>query len=401
MTKLLFALALIATATLGAFAPPAHSVVVPTDAHPVPTFAYYYIWFDHSSWNRAKSDLPVLGPYSSDDAKVMKQHVTWAKQAGLDGFIVSWKNTPTLDRRLKLLIDIATAQHFALEIEYEGLDFNRKPLPVDQVASDMQFFAQNYAAAPPFHLFAKPIVIWSGTESFSAPDIARVTAQVRPTVSMLASEKNVAGFERIASSVDGDAYYWSSVDPSTNHGYLEKLIDISNAVHRHGGLWIAPAAPGFDARKVGGSVIVNRDNGATLEREITTASASAPDELGIISWNEFSESSYIEPSRDYGYTSLSSLAASLAKPAQFPGGTSADSTDSSASGNGGTPLGLVVAPLALILGGLAGFVVLRRGREPRPRRDRSALHVSRRTRRLRRARRRVRRPKSVGARAST
>jgi hypothetical protein len=332
-------------------------------------------------WKHA-TDRPLLGPYSSDDVNVMKQHVALAKQAGLNGFIVSWKNTPTLDHRLKLLIDVATAQHFALAIEYQGLDVNRKPLDVDRVASDMQYFANNYAQSAPFHyFFSKPLIAWSGTWMFSAGDVARVTASVRSRVSVLASEKNVDGFERIAGSVDGDAYYWSSVDPSTTPGYLEKLIDLSNAVHRHGGLWIAPAAPGFDARNVGGSSTVDRNNGATLEHEMTTASASAPDALGVISWNEFSENTYIEPSRSYGYTSLSALAQSLAKSAQFPAASGPDTTDSGASGDG-WPFGLIVASATVLLGGLSLWVVLRRDRRGGAARA-SARNVTRRTRRQR------------------
>ena len=63
-------------------------------------FAYYYIWFNAGSWNRAKIDYPLLGRYSSDDRGVMERHVSWARQAGIDGFIVSWKSTPVLNRRL-------------------------------------------------------------------------------------------------------------------------------------------------------------------------------------------------------------------------------------------------------------------------------------------------------------
>src|SRR5688572_7207709 len=59
---------------------------------PIPIFAYYYIWFDAASWDRAKVDYPALGRYSSDDRDVMRQHVRWAKEAGIDGFIVSWKS---------------------------------------------------------------------------------------------------------------------------------------------------------------------------------------------------------------------------------------------------------------------------------------------------------------------
>ena len=43
--------------------------------------------------------IPLLGRYSSDDRGVMRQHVAWAKRAGIDGFIVSWKSTPVLNRR--------------------------------------------------------------------------------------------------------------------------------------------------------------------------------------------------------------------------------------------------------------------------------------------------------------
>ena len=50
--------------------------------------AYYYIWFTPTSWNRAKSDYPLLGRYDSGDAKVMRQHIQWAKRAGIDGFLV-------------------------------------------------------------------------------------------------------------------------------------------------------------------------------------------------------------------------------------------------------------------------------------------------------------------------
>src|SRR5947209_464329 len=55
--------------------------------NPIPVFAYYYIWFDPQSWDRAKIDYPLLGRYSSDDRSVMVQHIKWAKNAGITGFI--------------------------------------------------------------------------------------------------------------------------------------------------------------------------------------------------------------------------------------------------------------------------------------------------------------------------
>ncbi len=368
LLAVLFVLSVAVPATLGE--QPAHALprATPSVDSP-PVFAYYYIWFDPSSWNRAKTDLPRLGKYSSDDENVMRQQIVWAKQAGIDGFIVSWKHTPILDRRLSRLVDVAQAENFSLEIIYEGLDFQRNPLPVLRVADDLQFFVRTFAARAPFHLFSKPLLIWSGTWMYSAADIGSVSRLVRHEILVLASEKNIDGYERLAGSVDGDAYYWSSVNPDTNAGYLEKLTNMSNAVHRDGGLWIAPAASGFDARAIGGTTIIDRRNGAVFEHELTTANASAPDAIGVISWNEFSENSQIEPSQKYGFRYLQVLASTLGRQPSFSAGAGvSDSTDSSSPGGGGYASGLIVAPIGAALSLLAAVVVFRRSRPPRPRR---------------------------------
>ena len=83
---------------------------------------------------------PAEGPYDSGDVAVVRQHIRWAKAAGLDGFIVSWKDTPIIDQRLSKLIDVAESEHFGLGIIYQGLDFNRQPQPVSRVAADLAYF---------------------------------------------------------------------------------------------------------------------------------------------------------------------------------------------------------------------------------------------------------------------
>ena len=83
---------------------------------PIPNLAYYYIWYTEASWARAKSDYPQLGRYNSDDRAVMEQHVKWAKEASIKGFIVSWKSTPTLNRRLETLMDVAAKADFSLPL---------------------------------------------------------------------------------------------------------------------------------------------------------------------------------------------------------------------------------------------------------------------------------------------
>jgi hypothetical protein len=276
---------------------------------PQPVLAYYYIWFDTRSWERAKTDYPLLGRYSSDDTRVLRRHVEWAQRAGIDGFIVSWKSTPVLNRRLSALVRIADELHFKLALIYQGLDFHRNPLPAARVAADLDVFARRYARDPAFHIYDKPLVIWSGTWKFTAQDVAAVTQPLRRDLLVLASEKNVAGFDRLAPSVDGDAYYWSSADPVRFPSYGQKLAAMSRAVHTRGGLWVAPAAAGFDARLIGGHQVVERRDGRTLWEEMGAAAASSPDAIGLISWNEFSENSHVEPSRRYGTRYLEVLQA--------------------------------------------------------------------------------------------
>jgi hypothetical protein len=331
---------------------------------PVPVLAYYYIWFNHASWNRAKTDYPALGRYSSDDTEVMRTHIRLAKAAGIDGFIVSWKRTPSLDRRLSSLIRVATAEQFKLAVIYQGLDFSRHPLPVAKVGADLRWFATHHATNPVFKLYDRPLVVWSGTWEFSAAEVASVARAVRPRVLLLASERNLEGYQRLASVVDGDAYYWSSVDPAVDRNHAAKLKEMGAAIHERNGLWVAPAAPGFDARLIGGHRVVERADGATLRRQLQTAFGSSPDAVGLISWNEFSENSHVEPSLNYRTRALDVLGDVLDAP-----GPAAVDFDSSAPDGGPRPRGPLIA---LVLGFLAlsvaslGMVGARWRRRQRP-----------------------------------
>jgi hypothetical protein len=259
--------------------PPSGSPVAPPSAGNVatkpPSLAYYYIWFTPSSWSHTKTDLPTLGAYDSTDPAVIKQHVAWAKAAGIDALIVSWKSTPSLNLALSELVAECRAQGMKLVLIYEGLVFN---------------------------LYGKTAVIWSGTWRFSDADVATVRAQVGAPDKMLllGSEKGAAAYQARASLFDGDAYYWSSADPLTTPGYETRMTQLSAAVHATGGLWLAPAAVGFDARLNGGTSTVDRRDGATLTAAWADAAASNPDGIALISWNEFTENTFVEPSRDTG-----------------------------------------------------------------------------------------------------
>ena len=100
----------------------------------------------------------------------------------------------------------------------------------------------------------------------------------------------------------------------------------------------------------------SRKDGQTLRQQMDAAIRASPDVVGIISWNEFSENTHIEPSQNYGTRYLEVLADILGGAA--PSATDFDSSEPAATGiSYGLPLlgGLV----ALIAAGLV--IVVRRG----------------------------------------
>ncbi len=339
---------------------------------PIPVFAYYYIWYQHASWNRAKSTYPALGRYSSSDPQVMRRQIELAQRAGIDGFLVSWKSTRRLNRRLATLVRLADAARFHLAIVYEGLNFHRQPLPVSRVEADLLYFLRRFSRAPAFSLEGTPLVVWSGTWRFTRSEVAAVARLVRPRLLLLASEKSVSGYRRLAPFVDGDAYYWSSVDPRVDRWAGHKLNEMSRAIHSRGGLWIAPAAPGFDARQVGGRRVVPRLDGQTLRTEWRTALRSSPDLIGLISWNEYSENSEIEPTTAFGATYLDVVGDLTGKHVVFHGNFDSSSTVGSGSGY----LAPLLAGFAALLLTVAGAVAWRRAvrRAVERRHDLDATH---------------------------
>jgi hypothetical protein len=347
----------IALLVVGAVAlPPAHAA--PGTADPTPLLAYYYIWFNASSWNRAKSDYPKIGRYTSDEPSVMREQIRLAKRAGINGFIVSWKSTTVLDDRLGRLIHVAKRAHFKLAIVYEGLDFERHPLPARKIASDLDLFIRRYSRSSVFHIFEKPVVIWSGSWEFSPAQIEQVVTPRRKRLLILASEKNPADYLAKARLFDGDAYYWSSVNPDTYPDYPGKLRGMASAVHGMGGLWFAPAAPGYDARLVGGRMVVDRKNGETLRVEMNTAQQSDPDAISLISWNEFSENSEVEPSVKYGARALEVLADIRGTPFKYKGDFASDQPG--ATNRGALPL--LPLTIAVVVGALVVYALARKGR---------------------------------------
>jgi hypothetical protein len=93
---------------------------------------------------------------------------------------------------------------------------------------------------------------------------------------------------------------------------------------------------------------------------------SSPDAIGLISWNEFSENSYVEPSRKYGNLYLKTVAAINGARAPDVADFDSDGPPAGTSLSYGAPL--VAGGIVVLLIGVA-LVRRRMAHPPPPRRS--------------------------------
>jgi hypothetical protein len=155
-------------------------------------------------------------------------------------------------------------------------------------------------------------MIWQGSRKYSTSTLSSVGAPLRSKLRILGDETNWSTSR--APYLDGNAYYWSSQDPYNNPQSFSQLAALAAAVRRSGAnpdgtskVWVAPITPGYNKQLAGGSSCVPRRGGQTIRKLYIGNSATNPDAFGLISWNEISEGSYIDPMTRYGYQDLNAL----------------------------------------------------------------------------------------------
>jgi hypothetical protein len=348
------ALALVAvTSTQALTAPVARASTATTPR----VFAYYYLWWSLNHWTSAlgpnypyqASPLPLparldaagCNPtsnysgntltdvpkklYSQDDAGFIEADVRQAAAAGLTGFAVNWAGTGSAtqtvtgnpySRRLQMMVDAvhtvnAQGIPFKLWLSYKA---SAVVLTQSYISNDLAYFYSKYGNDPAFDRVqsAKPTVIWQGSRKYSLSVLQAVSSQYRAKFRVLGDETTWSTSR--APYLDGDAYYWSSQNPYANPQSFSQLSTLANAVRASGRnldgstkVWVAPFAPGYDKQLAGGSSCVPRKGGQTVKALFDGNAATHPDDWGLISWNEISEGSYIDPMTRYGATDLNVL----------------------------------------------------------------------------------------------
>lgn len=124
------------------------------------TFAFYYPWYgtsDVSGYRRHWDHIthhPLLGEYDSNNETLIKKHIDMAKEAGIDGFIVSWWGIKSFEDNATLHIkNVCEKNNFNFTIYYEITS------SVNQTIDDLVYVLNNYANSSAWYrIDGRPVI---------------------------------------------------------------------------------------------------------------------------------------------------------------------------------------------------------------------------------------------------
>jgi hypothetical protein len=140
---------------------------------PKKVLAFYYPWYGtpefSGRWYHYKGlDLrrktianfthyPSVGPFDSNDPEVVARHMQTARNAGIDGFIVSWWGQESFeDKAMPLILSEAAKKSIEISICYEIVS---KPVSPKNAAADLRYILNTYGSHKAFQkLNGKPVV---------------------------------------------------------------------------------------------------------------------------------------------------------------------------------------------------------------------------------------------------
>jgi glycosyl transferase family WbsX len=309
--------------------------------------AHYYPWYYPQKWTlEPVCDTPQLGHYDSGNRAVARRHVQWAKQAGLDFFMVSWINpTGREDQNFRqTVLPEIEEQGFRFAFHYEtalALDLIAgKPLDFDQKREDgtragdrfiahFDYLADTYLKRRSYLTFNGEVVV--------QVYLVREMVHSGPYLKQVRERLRKRGIELY---LIADVVYWAP--PETfdwallkehfqaitaynmyhRPQFLERVqsqFEASDRMARENGLAFIPnVMPGYDDTRLRGRdrATLDRQGGAFYRSFWKTASSFVSADqpfLLITSFNEWHEGTELEPSREFGDSYITLTSQMIAK----------------------------------------------------------------------------------------
>ncbi len=307
-------LLLIAVALLSAFASVAHVAPVQA-AGERQVYAYYFGWYSSDSWNDGRLTDRPASPYNSADGGVIGRQVDEARGAGIDAFVMSWfgpKNGNLTAGVFNTLLDVAASKgfHAAASVDMQEGGYNAN---TNEVLESLRYLIGDRVNHPGYLRYGgKPVIYFWNEKRFTVAQWAAMRKEVDPGHNTIwVAEGTNTGY---IATFDGLYLFntaWSRNPAST-------AITWYNRTKARGGTFYTPTVlPGWDESRIAGRTNPTapqlRAAGEFLTRSWNGAVSSGANTILIVSWNEFLENSYIEPSQKLGSQALDTLRPLIAK----------------------------------------------------------------------------------------
>lgn len=305
---------------------------VPSGNGEIRVGAYYYIWWGLPSpyvnhWKEGVRYTPFLGEYNSSDPSVADKHIVWAKQHGIDFFAVSWLGRWSwwdhryIDNNLKQgLLKAEHLDNFKFCLFYESVIVLNATLYAKEnftkiFIEDMEYAAENYFDHPSYlRIHEKPALF-----IYNVPYIYDKlgTTNARKLFDGLKKRINVYIVGDLPSPPAVDSPYLYSMNAVTSYFFLSPSNDwdtiLDEARSRYpkwkssmnsiGVGFIPNVYPGFDNTEHMQQGVLLPLSQANFEEMLRIACENVDDDLKMVmvtSWNEWLESTSIEPSMERG-----------------------------------------------------------------------------------------------------
>ncbi|MGC9398278.1 MAG: glycoside hydrolase family 99-like domain-containing protein [Anaerolineae bacterium] len=271
---------------------------------PPPVVAFYYAWFDWSTWDLPLAAQPVE-PYLSADPATIERHVLQARQASVDALILDWygpqvENNQT-ETNLRILLDKAqlhgTSAGLTVDIAGPFIQTEDDLLTALRVVRDKHTRHPAY-----FRMGGRPVVFFWRQETYPVETWLSLRSQLDPDRTMLwIAEGTDVDYLRAFDGLYLYSVAWSS-DPASQlmrWGDEVRRWSQQNGAVRY---WVATVMPGYDDRATGraDAFVRAREEGAYYRACWAGASQSDADMVVITSFNEWLEGTQIEPAQSYG-----------------------------------------------------------------------------------------------------
>lgn len=272
--------------------------------------AYHYPWYGYKEprqWDKQTGilDHPLLGPYRSDDPKLTDFQICLARDAGIDGFIVSWSGPETTPGRIfqQMLDQVGThsAGRFRLCVLLEHLA-NFPGLSSEKLRLALAHVLKELGKHPAYlRVEGKPVVFIYQAHTLPLD-------RWRPLLEGLTTEYGPAWYVAVPDGWDIDLEYLSVFDsmvPYADKYYSDDVL--TNSYKQVAKRLQTSGKPSAVAAIGGGSRIrklgfdIDRSKGQYLRRRFALAQQVAARWITITSWNEWYEAMQIEPSCEYGF----------------------------------------------------------------------------------------------------